>query len=163
MKIQGNLATYELSDLLQWLAQGNKTGLLTVSDGSLEYKLGFDHGRIDMSSSSDPQQRLDTHLHRRGVIDQTTLDRANRLRDATKMMSGQVLVTLGAVSEQQGPGDLRVRRRRPACLDHGADQPGGHQAAAREHAPARPEPGRSERAMAGGTAGSARACGGAGG
>jgi hypothetical protein len=43
MKIQGNLATYELSDLLQWLAQGNKTGLLTVSDGSLEYKLGFDH------------------------------------------------------------------------------------------------------------------------
>ena len=59
MKIQGDLATYEFSDLLQWLAHGGKTGVLSVSDGGVEYQLGFDDGRIYMSSSSDPEERLD--------------------------------------------------------------------------------------------------------
>ncbi len=115
MKIQGDLATYELSDLLQWLAQGNKTGVLTVRDGDAEYALGFDHGRIDMSSSSDPDQRLDSYLHRRGVIDEATLARADRLRDATKMMSGQVLVTLGAVTEHQLGQALREKTEEILC------------------------------------------------
>ena len=115
MRIQGNLATYEFSDLLQWLAQGNKTGVLTVADGAVEYQLGFDHGRIDMSSSSDPKQRLDNYLFEKGVIDEATLARAERLRDATKMMSGQVLVTLGAVSESQLAQALREKTERILC------------------------------------------------
>ena len=115
MKIQGNLATYELSDLLQWLAQGNKTGVLTVTNGDVEYKLGFDHGRIDMSSSNDPGQCLDSYLHRKGVIDGATLARAERLRDATKMMSGQVLVTLGAVTEPQLAQALREKTEEILC------------------------------------------------
>ncbi|MFQ5350108.1 MAG: DUF4388 domain-containing protein [Thermoanaerobaculia bacterium] len=115
MRIQGNLATYEFSDLLQWLAQGNKTGILTVSDGGVEYKLGFDHGRIDMSSSSDPGKRLDNYLHGKGVIDDATLARAERLRDATQMMSGQVLVTLGAVSEVQLAQALREKTEEILC------------------------------------------------
>ena len=115
MKIQGNLATYEFSDLLQWLAQGNKTGMLNVTDGDVEYRLGFDHGRIDMSSSSDPSQRLDSYLYGKGVIDQATLARAERLREATKMMSGQVLVTLGAVTELQLAQALREKTEEILC------------------------------------------------
>ena len=115
MRIEGNLATYEFSDLLQWLAQGNKTGVLTVTDGGVEYKLGFDHGRIDMSSSSDPEQRLDTYLHRKGVIDDATLARAERLREATQMMSGQVLVTLGAVTELELAQALRDKTEQILC------------------------------------------------
>ena len=115
MRIQGNLATYEFSDLLQWLAQGNKTGVLTVTGAGVEYRLGFDHGRIDMSASSDPAQRLDNFLHGKGVIDDATLARAERLRAATKMMSGQVLVTLGAINEMQLAHALREKTEEILC------------------------------------------------
>jgi protein TonB len=115
MQIQGDLATYEFSDLLQWLAQGHKTGTLTISGCGVEYRLGFDHGSIDMTASSDPKKHLDRYLFGRGVIDEATLERASRLREATQMMSGQVLVTLGAVTPHQLANALRDKTEEILC------------------------------------------------
>ena len=44
-----------------------------------------------------------------------TLARAERLRDATKMLSGQVLVTLGAVTEEQLAVALREKTEEILC------------------------------------------------
>ncbi|MGB5881984.1 MAG: DUF4388 domain-containing protein [Thermoanaerobaculia bacterium] len=41
MSITGNLRTLELSELLQWLAQGKKTGTLVVEQQDLEKRIYF--------------------------------------------------------------------------------------------------------------------------
>ncbi len=116
MRIHGDLASYELSDLLQWLAQGRKSGRLTVRRGDGEERsIWFQGGRIALSSSSDPDQRLDSYLLRQGLIDADTAERAQRLQEATQMLPGQILVTLGAISEEELARVMRLKTEESVC------------------------------------------------
>jgi TonB family protein len=101
MSITGNLRTLELSELLQWLAQGTKTGVLIIENEDTEKRIYFDHGTIVSSESSDSQEHLGHFLIEEGLIDEPTLARALKLQQATQILLGKVLVTLGAITENE--------------------------------------------------------------
>jgi TonB family protein len=101
MSITGNLRTLELSELLQWLAQGTKTGVLVIENEDTEKRIYFDRGTIVSSESSDSQEHLGHFLIEEGMIDEPTLARALKLQQATQILLGKVLVTLGAITEQE--------------------------------------------------------------
>lgn len=109
MSITGNLRTLELSELLQWLAQGKKTGLLVVERGALEKRIYFEDGRIISSSSNDPEEHLGTFLVQRGYVDESTLEHAMKLQEATQILLGKVLVTLDSISENDLEKILRLK------------------------------------------------------
>jgi len=101
MSITGNLLTLELSELLQWLAQGTKTGVLIIENDDTEKRIYFDHGTIVSSESSDSQEHLGRFLIAEGLIDEPTLARALKLQQATQILLGKVLVTLGSITEKE--------------------------------------------------------------
>ncbi|MGB3564676.1 MAG: DUF4388 domain-containing protein, partial [Thermoanaerobaculia bacterium] len=109
MSITGNLRTLELSELLQWLAQGKKTGTLVVEQQDLEKRIYFQDGRIISSSSNDPEEHLGTFLIQRGYIDEPTLEHAMKLQEATHILLGKVLVTLDSISEDDLEKILRLK------------------------------------------------------
>ncbi|TNF78036.1 MAG: TonB family protein [Acidobacteria bacterium] len=109
MSITGNLRTLELSELLQWLAQGKKTGTLVVEQQELEKRIYFQDGRIISSSSNDPEEHLGTFLIERGYIDEATLEHAMKLQEATQILLGKVLVTLDSISEDDLEKILRLK------------------------------------------------------
>lgn len=101
MSITGNLQTLELAELLQWLAQGTKTGVLVIENGNLEKKIYFDAGKIIFSESNNPYEHLGSFLIREGLIDESTLARAVKLQESTQILLGKVLVTLGSITEDE--------------------------------------------------------------
>lgn len=101
MSITGNLLTLELSELLQWLAQGTKTGVLIIENEDTEKRIYFDRGTIASSESSDSQEHLGRFLISEGLIDEPTLARALKLQQATQILLGKVLVTLGSITEKE--------------------------------------------------------------
>jgi TonB family protein len=101
MSITGNLQTLELAELLQWLAQGTKTGVLVIENGKLEKRVYFDAGKIIFSESNNPREHLGSFLIREGLIDESTLARAIKLQESTQILLGKVLVTLGSITEDE--------------------------------------------------------------
>lgn len=101
MSITGNLRTLELAELLQWLAQGQKTGALVVENGKLEKRIYFRAGKIVCSESNNPEEHLGGFLVRQGLIDEATLSRAVKLQESTQILLGKVLVTLGSIAEDE--------------------------------------------------------------
>ena len=53
MSISGNLKTMELAELLQWVAQGQKTGTLIIDSGTVNKKVFFEEGQIVASGSTE--------------------------------------------------------------------------------------------------------------
>ena len=47
MGITGNLNTMQLSELLQWLSLGQKTGTLLIEGRGVEKRIYFQNGRIN--------------------------------------------------------------------------------------------------------------------
>jgi len=111
MSITGNLLTLELSELLQWLAQGSKTGVLIVENKNIAKRIYFDHGTIVSSESSDSQEHLGHFLIEEGLIDEPTLARALKLQQATQILLGKVLVTLGTITEEELSQVLQQKTR----------------------------------------------------
>ena len=101
MSITGNLRTLEFAELLQWLAQGQKTGALVVKSGAAEKRIYFKGGRIISSQSNDPAEHLGSFMVREGLLDEDTLARALKLQESTQILLGKVLVTLGTISEDE--------------------------------------------------------------
>lgn len=100
MSVSGNLATMELSELLQWVAQSSKTGTLVIDTGTIERRIFFESGQIIASASSEPHERLGHFLISRGLLDEETLDEALQSQLTADDLLGKILVELGVVSEQ---------------------------------------------------------------
>ena len=109
MSITGNLRTMELSELLQWVARGAKTGTLVINDGRVEKRLVFDRGTIIATASSNPKEYLGHFLVSHGYLDETTLAKAMEMQDANKMLLGKILVTIDAISEPDLDRMLRLK------------------------------------------------------
>lgn len=99
MTITGNLETMELSELLQWLSQGRKTGTLAVTNGHVEKRIVFREGHIISSSSTDPKDQLGHFLVSYGYITEQELIQAMEMQEGNKMFLGKILSTIGAVPE----------------------------------------------------------------
>ncbi len=109
MGITGNLETMELSELLQWVSQGTKTGTLLIDDGRVKKKVFFREGRIISSSSSDPREYLGHFLVSHGHITEEELSKAIAMQEQSGMLLGKILTTNGAISEDDLHRLLRMK------------------------------------------------------
>ncbi len=108
--IQGNLETMPLSDVLQWLAQGNKTGVLQIrSIKGINKKVYFSRGRVLSTASSDPREYLGQFLISRGLLTEDQLNMAMETQLQTGIKLGKILVTVGILDEDDLKAMLRLK------------------------------------------------------
>lgn len=109
MGITGNLKTMELSELLQWVSHGNKTGTLLIDNGEVKKRIFFQDGRIISSASTDPREHLGHFLVSHGFISEDELSKAVSMQEKSKMLLGKILTTIGAISEEDLHRLLRLK------------------------------------------------------
>jgi hypothetical protein len=109
MGISGNLRTMELAELLQWLSSSLKTGTLLVDNGKTEKQIVFRDGRLISSSSSDPREHLGSFLVSHGFVSEQELAEAVQMQQSNKMLLGKILLTIGAVGEDDLQRMLRLK------------------------------------------------------
>src|SRR5215472_15627095 len=98
-----------LSELLQWLSLGQKTGTLLIEGHGVEKRIYFQTGRINSSSSSDQREYLGHFLVSHGYITEEELKRAMEVQEESKIPLGRILVMINAISETDL---LRLLRRK---------------------------------------------------
>ncbi len=101
MSISGNLKTMELSELLQWIAQGGKTGNLLIDNGTVRKRIYFVRGQIVASASTDPSEYLGHFLVSHGFITEPELAKAMEIQSETGMLLGKILSTIGAIADEE--------------------------------------------------------------
>ena len=99
MGITGNLKTMVLSELLQWLSLGVKTGTLLVEGRGIQKRIYFAEGRITSTSSSDPREYLGQFLVSHGYISEEELKMAMQVQEESSILLGKILVMINAISE----------------------------------------------------------------
>jgi hypothetical protein len=97
--ITGNLKTMQLSELLQWLSLGQKTGTLLIEGHGVEKRIYFQNGRINSSSSSDQREYLGHFLVSHGYITEEELKMAMEVQEESNILLGKILVMINAISE----------------------------------------------------------------
>jgi hypothetical protein len=109
MSISGNLRTLGFTELLQWLSQGTKTGTLVIANGEFEKRVFFDKGTIISTASNNPKEYLGQFLLSHGLIDELVLAKAMEMQEENRMMLGKILVTIGAITEEDLDHMLRLK------------------------------------------------------
>lgn len=99
MGITGNLKTMVLSELLQWLSLGLKTGTLLVQGHGIEKRIYFQDGKIASSSSTDQREYLGHFLVSHGYITEEELKMAMEVQEESSILLGKILVMINAISE----------------------------------------------------------------
>jgi tetratricopeptide (TPR) repeat protein len=102
MAIKGSLREASLTDVLQLLTMGGKSGCLSVTDGQSFGYIYFDEGRIIYASLLNRRDRLGDILIRENAITRPQLDEAiqeqSRSRDGRRL--GQILTGKGYVDQE---------------------------------------------------------------
>lgn len=109
MGIRGTLNTMSVSDLLQFLASGRKTGTLKLGRGSIVKHIYLEDGLIVGSSSNDPKEYLGQVLLHYGKIDEPQLQTAMEIQRQSGGKLGVILSSRGFVSRQEVAEVLRTR------------------------------------------------------
>jgi hypothetical protein len=109
MAIAGNLRTMQLSELLQWLSTGLKTGTLVVRGAPGEKRIYFQKGRVTSSSSTLEREFLGRFLVGFGFITEEELLRALEVQAESKVLLGKILVMIGAIKEEELTDLLRLK------------------------------------------------------
>lgn len=107
MGLSGSLRTMGLSELLQWIGLGQKTGTVIITGKGIEKKIFFSEGRILSSSSSDPREYLGHFLVSHGYITEEELAKAMQVQEESNILLGKILVMIGAITE---PDLMRLMR-----------------------------------------------------
>ena len=89
----------QLSELLQWLSLGQKTGTLLIEGRGVEKRVYFQNGRINSSSSSDQREYLGHFLVSHGYITEEELKMAMEVQEESNILLGKILVMINAISE----------------------------------------------------------------
>ncbi len=89
----------QLSELLQWLSLGQKTGTLLIEGHGVEKRIYFQTGRINSSSSSDQREYLGHFLVSHGYITEEELKMAMEVQEESNILLGKILVMINAISE----------------------------------------------------------------
>lgn len=109
MSITGNLKTMELAELMQWLSQSKKSGTMIIDNGTVKKQIHFRDGRIISSASTDPKEHLGHFLVSHGFINEMELSNAIEMQEKTGTLLGKILVTIGAISEEDLNRLLRLK------------------------------------------------------
>jgi len=110
MAIKGSLKEASLSDVLQLLSLGQKTGCLTVTDKANLGYIYFERGRISYASLVNRRDRLGDILVKNDKISQEDLDDAieEQSRERNRRV-GEILVAKGALSLEDLEHFMRVQ------------------------------------------------------
>jgi len=109
MAIQGTLKTMNLTDLLQFLAAGRKTGTLKFDRGKITKQVYFQNGLIVGSKSNDPREYLGQILLHYGKLDEAQLQAAREVQRTSGGKLGEVLVAQGFLTESEVLDILKTR------------------------------------------------------
>ena len=109
MGINGNLRTMSVSDLLQFLASGRKTGTLKLGRGSIVKQIYLENGFIVGSTSNDPRELLGQVLLHYGKIEEAQLQTAMEIHRQSGGKLGIILSERGFVSQDDVIEVLRTR------------------------------------------------------
>jgi hypothetical protein len=101
MSLSGNLRTMPLSDILQWLAGGRKTGALHIDHLSIRKRILLREGLISSSWSNDPRESLGQFLIRLGFVTEEQLFRALLTQEEKGRLIGAILIDEGILTEEQ--------------------------------------------------------------
>jgi hypothetical protein len=98
MALQGNLATFELTSILQLLFTERKTGILTLSRDQEQVRIYFQAGAVIYATGNQPGCRLGQFLRRQGAISADQLRKCLETAQRKKLSIGRILVAKGYVS-----------------------------------------------------------------
>ncbi len=109
MAIRGSLKEASLPDVLQLLALGQKTGCLSIVDGTKFGSVFFQQGKISFGAIVNRRDRLGDSLVKRGHITKEQLDETLRLQVTQPgRRVGELLVEAGFVEREIVEKELRV-------------------------------------------------------
>jgi hypothetical protein len=109
MSIHGTLKTMAVSDLLQFLAAGRKTGTLKFARGGIVKQIFLENGAIVGSASNDPKEFIGQVLLHYGKITEQQLREAMDAHRESGDRLGSVLAGRGFVSQADIMYVLRTR------------------------------------------------------
>jgi hypothetical protein len=109
MSIHGTLKTMSVSDLLQFLAVGRKTGTLKIARGTIVKEIYLEGGLIVGSKSNDPKELLGQVLLHYGKIKEDQLLAGMDLQRQAGGKLGIILAEQGFVSTDDVMEALRTR------------------------------------------------------
>ena len=98
-----------LTDLLQFLAAGRKSGTLKFDRGKITKQVYFKNGLIVGSKSNDPREYLGQVLLHFGKVDETQLKAAREAQRTSGAKLGEVLVEQGYLTENEVLEILKTR------------------------------------------------------
>jgi hypothetical protein len=103
MQIRGKLEDRSPADLLEWLHQDKKAGVLRFWRPSSKVRKDFwlEGGEIVSSGTNDPREYLGSFLIAQGKITETDFVRAYRTQLETKVLFGKVLTMFRLVSDAE--------------------------------------------------------------
>lgn len=105
----GNLSSFPLTELLQFLATARKTGKLSVQSGGRETRIYMREGAIVACSSDDPSKLLGQFLVSRGVIDMSQLTEAMKRQRETRETIGSILVKKKVLNPKQLKAEIAAK------------------------------------------------------
>jgi hypothetical protein len=115
MALGGDLQTFPVRDLLEWLARRRASGRLSLTRGMTARRFHLRDGRITLASSSEEWTRLGRLLIDRNLIDE--IDLASALeRCRPKVRLGKVLMDDGLITAAQ-LGSVLAEKARALLLD----------------------------------------------
>lgn len=107
--IQGNLSTMNVSDLLQLVAVGRKSGMLRFDRANIVKQLYFEDGVIIGANSNDPKEYLGQLLIHYGKLDESQLRTALQIQREAGGRLGEILVSTEVLSQEDVLQVLRIR------------------------------------------------------
>ena len=101
MGLKGELATMGLEDIFQWLAVGQKTGILEIKGASHTKRVSFANGNVTSVWSSDPRDYLGQFLLATNRITEQQLTEALAAQEDENQVLGKILVNRNLITEAE--------------------------------------------------------------
>lgn len=101
MGFKGDLSSFHLADVFQTLTMSQKEGTLVVVDGEVKKSIHFGRGSVRLvMQGGRKSMRVGERLVRTGTITSFQLDAALNAAKTSNRRLGEVLVVMGAVSQE---------------------------------------------------------------
>lgn len=100
MAIQGSLKTLRIPELLSFIQQLRKTGVLRIVSESEERSFLVQSGNLVFAATSDPRKRIGAILVRLGFLAEKDLAIGEHAEDTTELYFGERLVELGRLAQR---------------------------------------------------------------
>jgi hypothetical protein len=116
MGIRGSLKTMPLDQLLDWVHQHKKTGIIQLQRGSLAKDLFIENGIIVSSGTNDPREYLGQFFISFGKLTEEDLVKTYQIQKETRVYFGKILVMIEKATENQVQRVL-LHKTRETILD----------------------------------------------